>query len=489
MSVEPPPGRRAFSLRSFAIALSAALLTLEGVSSLGLALPTTGIGAVRMVVDVALALALALLAAARIPAPPAISRLFARLRSLALVVALLLLLLTGFALFNAATLILFTAPARYYVTDVIAFTDECARLTLAGHNPYTSPSGFVEALQRFPHVTPSPLRGGAFGAGGDYPSRSMVAAVERRYLASPGSVPGAFDARTLTSYPALSFLLYLPLVWLGAPDILLLNLLVFVALVAWIVWRAPRGERWWTALALSAALPLLVISLIADTEVVALALLLIAWRARQHRWVSAIALGLGCAFRQYCWFFAPFFLLDALLTEAPTMAIAARVGASGWGARAASVVHWLRALSWREVSWRAMIALGAFLLPNLPFLLASPAAWWSAVWLPLTEPLFPLGIGLVALAKGHVTPYTSAALYTTLEVMALLACLWAQWRWRERLGEAIPLLALIPLFFAWRSLPNYFAIAPLLALVAVGTLARVGAARDRRISAPVIARG
>ena len=489
MSARTSPSRRGYSLRYVAIALSAALLTVEGVSSLGLALPTTGFGAVRMVVDVALALALALLAATRIPAPPAITRLYMRLRPLALVAAALLLLLTGFALFNSATLILFTAPARYYVTDVIAFTDECARQTLAGHNPYTSASGFVDALQRFPHVTPSPLRGGIFGAGGDYPSHGLVAAVERRYLARPALEPGAFDARTLTSYPALSFLLYLPLVWLGAPDILLLNLLVFVALATWVVWRAPRSERWWTTLTLSAALPLLVISLIADTEVVALAFILIAWQARDRRWVSAIALGLGCAFRQYCWFFAPFFLLDALLSEAPTVALAAHVGAGGLGARAANAGQWLRSHAWRETGWRAMIALGAFLLPNLPFLIASPGAWWSSVWLPLTEPLFPLGVGLVALAKGHVTPYPPAALYTALEVVALLACLWAQWRWRERLREAVPLLALIPLYFAWRSLPNYFAIAPLLALVAVGTLARGGMARERLVAAPVVARG
>jgi hypothetical protein len=71
-----------------------------------------------------------------------------------------------------------------------------------------------------------------------------------------------------------------------------------------------------------------------------------------------------------------------------------------------------------------------------------------------------------------------------LEIIALLACLWAQWRWRERLREAVPLLALIPLFFAWRSLPNYFAIAPLLALFAVGALAHARA--DRAPAAEVV---
>lgn len=458
-------GGRAFSLRYVAVAISAGLLALEGVSSFGLALPISGLGALRMAVDVALGLGLALLAAARIPASPAIVRLYARLRPLALAGALLLLLFTGLSFLNTAELILFTPPARYYVTDVVGFTDESARLTLAGQNPYTSADGFVEALRRFPHVTPSPLRGGAFGSGDDYPSHSVVQAMERRYLADPASTPGAFDPRTFTSYPALSFLLYTPLVWLGLPDILLLNLLVFVALAIWLVARAPRPERLWTALGLSAALPLLLFSLIADTEVIVLAFILIAWRYRESRWVSAVALGLGCAFRQYCWFFVPFFLLDALLADAPTLALVGSLGerARVWGRS-------LRAGAARETAIRALILLGAFLIPNLPYLIASPAAWWTSLWLPISEPLFPLGVGIVALAKGHLFPYAPAALYTALEVAALVACLWAQARWREPLREAVPLLALIPLYFAWRSLPNYFAIVPLLALFAVGSL-------------------
>lgn len=436
-----------FTLRHFAITLSAALLALEGVSSFGLAAPITGFGAVRMTLDVALALALATLAASSIPAPAIIRRLYACLRPVALVGALLLLVFTGLSALNTSQLILLTQPARYYVTDVVAFTDECARLTLAGKNPYTSTTGFAEALRRYPLVTPSPLRGATFGVGNDYPARAVVAAVERRYLAQPASAPEAFDSRTLTSYPALSFLLYLPLVWIGAPDILLLNLLVFLALTAWLLITAPRHQRLWTAMTMSAALPLLLFSLIADTEVVALAFLLIAWQGRRNRWVSGIALGLGCAFRQYCWFFAPFFLFDTLL------------GDDGRPTRE----------RWREVGAHACIAVGAFLLPNAPYLLASPAAWWRSLWLPVTEPLFPLGVGLVALARGHAAPFAPAAVYTTLEVGALLVCLWAMWRWRPQLREAVPLLALLPLFFAWRSLPNYFAIAPLLALFALAT--------------------
>ena len=150
---------RTYSLRYVAVALSAALLALEGVSSFRLALPIGGLGALRMALDVAIALALAVLAASRIPAPRAISRIYARLRPLTLVGALLLLLFTGLSFINTGNLILFTAPARYYVTDVVAFTEQSARAHAERPESLPSPAGFVEALRRFPQVTPSPLRG------------------------------------------------------------------------------------------------------------------------------------------------------------------------------------------------------------------------------------------------------------------------------------------------------------------------------------------
>ena len=164
---------------------------------------------------------------------------------------------------------------------------------------------------------------------------------------------------------------------------------------------------------------MLLFSLIADTEVVALAFILIAWRYRERRWVSAIALGLGCAFRQYCWFFAPFLLLDALLSGAPALAPAVSLAGAGLRERALAAAQGLRAGAWREAVSRALITLGAFLVPDLPYIIASPAEWWTSLWLPVTAPLFPLGVGLVALAKGHLLPYAPSALYTTLEIIAL----------------------------------------------------------------------
>src|SRR5574340_842953 len=63
-------------------------------------------------------------------------------------------------------------------------------------------------------------------------------------------------------------------------------------------------------------------------------------------------------------------------------------------------------------------------------------------------------------------PYSAPRFFTLLEGLAMLGALIAAIRWRALLGDGVLLLALIPLLFAFRSLPNYFGIAPWIALYA-----------------------
>ena len=168
--------------------------------------------------------------------------------------------------------------------------------------------------------------------------------------------------------------------------------------------------------------------------------------------LARFLLGLACAFKQYCWFFAPFFILDALLAH-----------------------------GWREAGRRTLIAAGAFLLPNLPFLLASPSPWLHSMTLPMSEPLYPLGVGAIVLSMGHALPFGPPALYTALEALAFVAALAACVRWRAKLGDAVLLLPLIPLLFAFHSPADYFTFAPWLALYAAN---RVFVARQRTVSSP-----
>ena len=352
-----------------------------------------------------------------------------------------LLLALGTLLTFAGTLELAVQPAaQVYENDVLAFTHVNAKLVLAGRNPYTSNSAFADALRQFPEGYPSPLRGGILGTGDDPPSFAEIKAIRKLYLADPQAARGALDPRTLHSYPALSFLLYVPFFWAGLPNILWLNVLVCWGVLIWIAWQAPRSWRA-GALFVAGTGVCILYSLPVDTEIICIALLLVAWHLRNRKWWGPVLLGLACAFKQYCWLFLPLFILEIWLTQ---------------GRRAA--LRWLG------------VTLVAFLLPNLPFLISSPAAWTQSLFLPVTEPLFPQGIGIMALSLGHILPYGPTLLYSALEVVALGAMLWLQVRYHRQLGDAVLILALVPLFFAFRSPPNYFAFAPWLALYAVNCI-------------------
>jgi hypothetical protein len=356
--------------------------------------------------------------------------------------------------------------AKSYWSDVISFSYVNARLALHGQNPYLSDPAFFPALQRFPYAIETPLRQGGFGQGFDYPSVSELNKIERNFLASASNRHGEFDAATLHSYPALSFLLYVPLIWAGVDNILALNVATFAGLFAWQVWLAPQGERHWGALAAASVGGLALFSLFLDNEVVCLAFLLLAWHFRRRHWASAILLGLACAFKQYCWFFAPFFLVDALLEGASPGVIVAEPALTGVRLYAQRLWKRLAGLNWGDTLTRGVIALAAFLAPNLPFIIASPGAWWTSLWLPQSAPLFPMGMGVIALFTGHLLPYISPRFFSLMELIAMLGALIAAVRWRSQLGDGILLLALVPLLFAFRSLPNYFGIAPWIALYA-----------------------
>ncbi len=373
-----------------------------------------------------------------LPKPQAWERLFDRLRGAVLALTFLLCLVTLAGLAYLAYLAFLVPAGHAYDSDMLALTHVNAELVLSGHNPYTSNAAYQVAFLRFPSFLGTPLRGSVFGTGFTPPSPARIAAVQRQYMQMPASVRGAFDPRTLHSYPALSFLLYVPVLWAGLPNILPVHLCLYLALFAWLVWKMPPNARRWGALTALAAAPVVVASLIESNEVVCVVLLVLAWEYRDRRWLGAILLGIACAYKQYAWGFVPFYAIDMVLAE-----------------------------GWAEAVWRGAIALGAFLLPNGPFLIASPLAWFTSLWLPISEPLFPQGMGIIALSLGHLLPYGPPAIYALLEAAVTGVSLVIAIRWRKQLGAGVLVLALIPLFFAFRSIPSYFAFAPWLALYAV----------------------
>lgn len=366
-------------------------------------------------------------------------RAYTKIHAFVLGLALLLTLGTVVGLSTLTWFIVTAHPSQYYVSDIVSMTHADAELVVAGKNPYTADEEvFRSALERFPLALGTPLRGNVFGTSYDQPDMQTMDQVQRQYTSSSERIPGAFDPRTLHSYPALSFLLYVPWLWAGGTNIVVVNLIIYLIVFTWLIMLAPVTWRRWSVLAALASMTTVVASLIESNEVVCIALILLAWRYRHRRWVGAVLLGLACAFKQYAWFFAPFFAVEVLYGQ-------------GWRA---------------GLRWGAATT-SAFLLPNMPFILADPQAWIGSMGIPMSGNFFAVGMGIIQLSSSRVLPYLPQEIYALLEVTTLGLALWIAVRKRQQLGPGILMLALAPLFMAFRSSPNYFAFTPWMALYAV----------------------
>ncbi|MBI3522745.1 MAG: hypothetical protein HY071_06530 [Chloroflexi bacterium] len=322
--------------------------------------------------------------------------------------------------------------------DAIALNECAARALLAGQDPYST----VDLLDCYEKRSlgadrTTPVKRGAFSEVAIYPSDDELDRVWSRVTSGREARPAEFVSRP--SYPALSFVLIAPWVALGW-DTNVLYLLCLVAAAALVLIRAQPSLRPWLGTALLGSTSLVAFTIGGSADLLYALPLTAAWLWRERR-VGAVCFGIACATKQLAWFFAPFYLLQVAT-------------ASG---RRGALRHF------------ALIAL-VFGLANAPFVLADAGTWVAGVLTPVAEPLFPRGAGLVFLSTNGVVPLFPGAVYLLFEAAAAALALWVAWRERERSPELGAMLAVVPLFFAQRSLFSYFFLVPLFAFAGVTRL-------------------
>jgi uncharacterized membrane protein len=164
--------------------------------------------------------------------------------------------------------------------------------------------------------------------------------------------------------------------------------------------------------------------------------LMVAWLAlNRNMWLSAICMGLAVTTKQTAWFFLPFYLILMLKT-----------------------------FGFKKCLAPVAIIVGIFIATNLPFIIADPRLWFNGVTSPMTDPMYPLGSGLVTLITSGLMNIESSILFTILEALSFIAAILWYLKYGLKYPQTGPLLAIVPLFFAWRSMYSYFFYADLIAL-------------------------
>jgi uncharacterized membrane protein len=333
------------------------------------------------------------------------------------------------ALFVWSYLQVLGAPG--YGTDEVAFDQYAAQLLVHGFNPYAH--SLAQSFSLF-HVSPN---GFTFGLDGQPVTR--------------------------LSYPALSFLLYAPIVAFGATA----QVAIVVNVLAWGVGMAlffallPRRIRPMAIVVTSFSVYIgYAVGGVTDALFVPLLIgAVYRWDEfpRQRGWVAwrgPVLLGLAMAVKQTPWLVLPF--------------LVAGVGLEARRSPGAEERPW-----WWVPGRYLAIALGAFLVPNLPFMVADAHAWWNGILTPVVGHAVPAGQGYVGLSLflgvggGSLVAYTAALAVILLWLIATFVLTYPS---LKRVAVLIPAVVL---FFSARSFGSYLVTLLPAALVAAYTVDRV----------------
>jgi hypothetical protein len=308
---------------------------------------------------------------------------------------------------------------------------------LHDHNPYLK-TNIVTALAAIdaPATTTTPLMDGQFRGARSYPSEEAVQqAFMNDLLHSPRTIPPEFESKY--NYPAGSFLFILPFVWLGIHDLRFLYALAVIAMGAYLWKKMDTSLRFLIPFLLLSNVPLIVLGVGGQPDPLYGLALMIGYAEWTTPWLSPLAMGFAAGTKQLAWFFLPFYFVLVV-----------------------------QKLGWREAMRRLGVIALIFLILNGPFIVQSPAAYLASITGPMTDPMFPLGIGIIGMFVSGVLPMLPKLTFAIAEMVAWAGGVALFARVRLLTPASAMVLGALPLFFAWRSLVNYFYLVPLLALAA-----------------------
>ena len=228
---------------------------------------------------------------------------------------------------------------------------------------------------------------------------------------------------------------------LGVDDLRIVILIFTIPALIYAAWTMAYKHRWYFALGTILSIELWNAIFAGDISLLYLPFVLMGWLLLpRNLWLSAVFMGVAMATKQTAWFLLPFYLILA----------------------------WKTCGFWKA-SLGGMIIGFIFFSANLPFIAADPVLWFSSITAPITDNMFPLGAGIISFVTGGVIRIESPLPFTILEIVVLAAGILWYIRYARRYPHTGLFLAILPLFFAWRSMWDYFYYADIILLAAILT--------------------
>ena len=341
--------------------------------------------------------------------------------------------------------------------DATALSHQAAKNLLEGENPYAT-SNIVSATIQFNGSTDklTPLRDGRFADVFPYPTPAELQGLWEDAAKDPSRIPPELESKF--NYPALCFLLPAPFIAMGIGDMRLIYVIFLVPALVYVVWKVPDEYRLFFIAALIASVELWSSLAAGETGFLYFPFLLLAWVLyRKNLWASAIFMAIVVATKQITWFILPFYLIVIARTIGQRKALAV-IG----------------------------IIAGVFIAANAWFFAADPSLWVSSIFAPVTEKMFPLGVGIATLVTGGVLDIQTPLPFAITELTIFGAALVWYFFNCKRYPDTGPVLSILPLFFAWRSLWGYFFYVDIIILASI-MINEYGARSDCKIeNAPAV---
>jgi len=296
-------------------------------------------------------------------------------------------------------------------SDELIYEAYAAHLVMVGGNPYATPS--LAGAYSFFHI------------------QFKEAVLFMTPLSTGGFV-------TWLSYPALSFLIYVPALLLDTDPRAVLFILTFLLLLVILIKYRRSGLWGLTLLVLLVILadpsavyyPLTSVTDIGWAFLLALSLLF-----RKRPWAAGGLYGLSVAVKQIPLVVLPYYLYMIYRERG-------KGGAASFG----------------------LAGIATFLITNLPFIATSPAAWMSAIVSPEGGQLIGIGqgAGAISFLGYYALPYYY---FLAMEALTAVALLTIYIYGYDRYRYAFLAFPIFIFFFNYRDLFNYIVYWPLLAIV------------------------